>query len=111
MTVADQDARTDVSATLERAGLPRDAVAAWLDSDDTLAADYRRDTEKFSRRWQIGAELLARLTPKPARSDAQAAAATTIAQRDRAVRTAFLHLHTEALYRRLTEDFSKFKRV
>jgi enoyl-CoA hydratase/carnithine racemase len=111
MTVADQDARTEVSATLDRTGLPRDAVAAWLDSDDTLAADYRRDTEKFSRRWQIGAELLARLTSKPARSDAQAAAATTIAQRDRAARTAFLHLHTEALYGRLTENFSKFKRV
>ena len=86
MALADQDARTEVSATLERAGLPGDAVAAWFDCDDALTADYRRDTDKFSRRWRFGAELLARLAPKPTRADAQAAAATTIAQRDRAER-------------------------
>jgi thioesterase DpgC len=111
MALADQDAQSEVSATLERAGLPSDAVVAWLDCDDALTADYRRDTDKFSRRWRIGAELVARLTPKPTRSDAQAAAATAIAQRDRAVRAAFLDRHTEVLYRQLTENFSKFKRV
>ena len=45
-------------------------VAAWLASDDAVTGDYRRDAENFSRQWRIGAELLAKLPPKPARSQA-----------------------------------------
>ena len=47
--------------TFNRAGLPRDTVAAWLGSGGALHGDYGRDSENFSRQWRIGAELIAKL--------------------------------------------------
>jgi len=113
MTLLEQYPRNDAAAVLVRAGLSRAAVTAWLDHEDVLAGDgdYRRDTEQTSRRWRIGADLLAVLPPKQARSDAQTAAAATILERERILRRMFLDRHVETLYRRLTGDFSKFKRV
>src|SRR5262249_44588507 len=102
MALAEQHGRTDLSAALERAGLPRDSVAAWLDSDDGLSGDFSADAEKFSCRWRLGADLLARLPARPARSQAQAAALAAIVDRDRAARAKFLDAHVETLYRRLT---------
>ena len=101
----------DNADVLDRAGLPRAGVAAWYAGGDTVSGDYRRDTEIFSRQWRIGAELLGYLPAKPGRSGAQAAAAVTIRQRDRAAREKFLGVHAETLYRVLTGDFAKFKRV
>ena len=95
----------------DRAGLPRDGIAAWHANDDAVTGDYRRDAENFSRQWRIGAELFAKLPAKPARSAAQAAAAAAILQRDRAAREKFLRAHAETIYRRLTDDFTKFMRV
>jgi thioesterase DpgC len=95
----------------DRAGLPRDGIAAWHAGDDAVTGDYRRDAEDFSRQWRIGAELLAKLPEKPARSAAQAAAATAILQRDRNAREKFLRAHAETIYRHLTRDFTKFVRV
>jgi thioesterase DpgC len=95
----------------DRAGLPHDGIAAWQVGDDTVTGDYRRDAENFSRQWRIGAELLAKLPGKPARSAAQASAAAAILQRDRSARENFLRSHAETVYRRLTHDFSKFVRV
>jgi len=97
--------------TFNRAGLPRDTVAAWLGSGGALHGDYGRDSENFSRQWRIGAELIARLPRKPDRSEAEAAAAMAILQRDRAARETFLGAHAETIYRRLTGDFAQFKRV
>src|SRR5262249_30848401 len=111
MALADQHPQNEASAVFDRAGLPREAVTVWLGCDDALHADYRRSVEKFSRRWRIGAELLISLPPKPARSDAQSAGATAILERDRLARAAFLGIHIEPLYSRLTGDFTKFKRV
>ena len=111
MALVDQHLRSEAVVGFDRAGLPRELVAAWLDSDDMLTADFRRDCEKFSRRWGMGAELLARLPAKPVRSDAQAAAVLAIMERDRVARAKFLDVHVETLYRRLTADFAKFKRV
>ena len=111
MALVDRHSASDAIVGFDRAGLPRELVAAWLDSDDVLTADFHRDCEKFSRCWGMGADLLARLPAKLARSDAQAAAAATIMERDRAARAKFLDLHVETLYRRLTADFAKFKRV
>ncbi len=105
------DQHSNSAAAFERAGLPRELVAAWLNSDDVLSGDFRRDCEKFARRWGRGAELLARWPAKPARSDGQALAVTTIMERDGAARAKFLDVHAETLYRRLTADFTKFKRV
>src|SRR6516162_4467531 len=108
MALADQHSRSEAVVGFDRAGLPHERVAAWLDSDDRLIGDFRRDCETFSRRWALGADLLAQL---PARSDAQAAAAVVIMERDRAARAKFLDVHVETLYRRLTADFAKFKRI
>jgi (3,5-dihydroxyphenyl)acetyl-CoA 1,2-dioxygenase len=112
MTITEDNAQSDAqSDALGRAGLPRDGIAAWRADDDGVTGDYRRDAENFTRQWRIGAELIAYLPVKPARSAAEAAAATAILQRDRDAREKFLGVHTETIYRRLTHDFAKFKRV
>jgi thioesterase DpgC len=108
MTVIAEAANTDV---LERAGLPDQTIAAWRACESIISGDYRRDSEDFSRQWRAGAEMLARLPPKPARSPAAAAAADEITRRDRAARENFLSAHTETIYRRLTDNFAKFRRV
>jgi thioesterase DpgC len=101
----------DPPDVFDRAGLPRDGIAAWHAGDEAVSGDYRRDAENFSRQWRIGAELLAKLPAKPARSAAQAAAATAILQRDRDARQKFLLAHAETIYRHLTHDLTKFVRV
>ncbi len=108
MAVVEDTSGVDVFG---RAGLPREDVAAWLDSGDAVTGDFRRDVENLSRRWRIGAELLVRLPRKPARSQAETVAAVAILERDRAAREKFLAVHVETIYRRLTDDFTKFKRV
>jgi (3,5-dihydroxyphenyl)acetyl-CoA 1,2-dioxygenase len=107
MTVADPSSK-DV---FDRAGLPRETVLAWQDCAGTPTGDFRRDAENFSRQWRIGAELVGRLPAKPARSDAQAAAAAAIMRRDRTARDQFLGAHVEAVYGRLTDNLAKFVRV
>jgi (3,5-dihydroxyphenyl)acetyl-CoA 1,2-dioxygenase len=111
MALLEQSSQDAVSTVLIRAGLPRDAVAAWLEDDHPLTGDYRRDSEQASRRWRTGADLLALLPPKQARSKEQAAATAVILELGRASRRGFLDRHGETLYRRLTDNFSKFKRV
>jgi (3,5-dihydroxyphenyl)acetyl-CoA 1,2-dioxygenase len=111
MALVDRNTRSEAFVVFDRAGLPRELVAPWLDWDETLSRDFSADAEKFSQRWNKGAALLAGLPGKPARSQAQAAAAAAIMERDRTARAEFLDLHVEAIYRRLTADFAKFKRV
>src|SRR5271154_424308 len=108
MTVAKEKYPAD---PLSRIGLPRDAVLAWLNCDGVIDGDYRRAAENFSRQWRLGAELIALLPAKPSRSEAQHVAAVSIFERDRAAREKFLDAYTETIYRRLTDDFAKFKRV
>ena len=111
MTLADQQSPGEAFSLFDRAGLSRETVKAWLGSDDAVSSDYRQAAEKFSRCWRIGADLLASLPRKPARSEAESAAAVTILERDRATRAGFLGVHLDAIYSRLTGDFTKFKRV
>jgi thioesterase DpgC len=111
MALVDRNPHSEAFVVFDRGGLPRELVAQWLDCDDTLTRDFRADADKFSQRWKVGDELLARLPGKPKRSQAQAAAAVAIMERDRAARAAFLDAHTAAVYRHLTADFAKFKRV
>jgi len=101
----------DRSDIFDRAGLPRDGVAAWYANGDAVSGGYQRDAEDFSRQWRIGAELLAKLPPKPARSATETSAAAAIQHRDRTARGKFLDVHAETVYRRLTHDFTKFVRV
>jgi thioesterase DpgC len=108
MALVEDFSQTDV---LTGVGLPRDGVAAWLANNDTLGGDYGRDSEDFSRQWRVGAELLAKLPAKSARSQSQAVAAAAILQRDRAAREKFLRLYAAKIYRHLTADLTKFVRV
>ena len=111
MTLADQQSPGEAFSLFDRAGLSRETVKAWLGSDDAVSSDYCQASEKFSRRWRTGADLLASLPRKPARSEAESAAAVAILERDRATRAGFLGVHLDAIYSRLTGDFTKFKRV
>jgi (3,5-dihydroxyphenyl)acetyl-CoA 1,2-dioxygenase len=108
MAAVVEKASTDA---LSRIGLPREEIAAWLGCGGAASGDYKRDVEDFSRQWRLGAALLARLPAKASRSAAETQAAAAIVERDRAARLDFLAVHAEALYRRLTGDFAKFKRV
>jgi thioesterase DpgC len=108
MAVVEDTSRIDV---YERAGLPREGVAAWLGTDDIVTGDFRRDADNFWRQWRIGAELLARLPQKSGRSPAGVSAAAAILDRDREARARFLATHVETVYRRLTDNLTKFKRV
>ena len=87
MALLEQSSRDAVSTVLIRAGLPRDAVAAWLEDDHPLTGDYRRDSEQASQRWRTGADLLALLPPKQARSKEQATAEAVILELERASRS------------------------
>jgi thioesterase DpgC len=111
MALVDRNPDSEAFVVFDRAGLPRELVARWRDCDDTLSHDFQTDADKFSQRWKMGDELLAGLPGKPARSQAHMAAAAAIVERDRAARAAFLDAHIETVYRRLTADFTKFKRV
>ena len=108
MAVVEDTSRIDI---FERTGLPREGIAAWLGTDDTVTGDFRRDADNFWRQWRIGAELLARLPQKSARSQAETSAAAAILERDREARARFLASHVETVYRRLTDNLTKFKRV
>jgi len=108
---ADRQSPASPSDVLTRAGLPHEAVAAWLAGGGAVSGDYRRDAESFSRQWRVGADLIAKLPPKPQRSQAVAEAASLILERDRKARERFLTAHAETVYRRLTDDLTKFKRV
>jgi thioesterase DpgC len=108
MTILDDTPRTDIFG---RAGLPREAVADWSSGEVAVTGDYRRDAEDFSRQWRIGTEILLQLPPKNSRSEAQTAAAAEIIRRDRAAREKFLGAYAETIYRRLTDNFTKFIRV
>jgi thioesterase DpgC len=111
MALLDQNERSQAFSVFDRAGLPRELVVPWLDCDETLTGDFRRDADVFSGRWKLGGELLALLPAKSARSESENSAAVSIMERDRVARASFVATHVEALYRQLTADFTKFKRV
>ena len=106
MTLADQHSPGQAVSLFDRAGLSRETVKAWLGSDDAPPSDYRQAVEKFSRRWRIGAELLASLPRKPARSEAQSAAAIAILERDRAARPMTKYAPPAAGLRKVTTSLS-----
>ncbi len=103
--------RAELSALLARAGLPAEGIQPWLDGHPRLAGEFARDAASCSRFWQMSAALLALLPPKPARHDAERAAATSILRLDREAREAFLAAHAETVYRKLTNDLRNFVRV
>lgn len=101
----------EAAAVLARAGLPGETASAWLTSRPVVTGDYRRDAPAFSRIWRLGADLLAALPNKPARSAAQASAAALVHGADRSARDGFLRAHVDSVYRALTKDYACFVRV
>jgi thioesterase DpgC len=99
------------SESLQRAGLGKDAVAAWHAAAPRDTGDYAGDCARYSRFWEASSALLARLPAKPARDPKQAAAAERIKQVAREARTRFLRAHVEAVYERLTQNRVRFIRV
>ena len=61
------------AAELQSAGLDQRAVAEWIAAAPKRTGDYFVDRPRYSRYWQLGADLLGRLPKKPARSAAEAA--------------------------------------
>jgi thioesterase DpgC len=101
----------DALSLLERAGLAHEPAADWLARQPRLSGDYHRDAAASSHFWMTGANLLAKLRPKPQRSGAEASAGELIAKTCRLARDRFLELHVETLYRTLTSDYRSFVRV
>ena len=56
------------AAELQSAGLDQHAVAEWIAAAPKRTGDYYVDRPRYSRYWQLGADLLGRLPNKPARS-------------------------------------------
>ena len=101
----------DAADLLAGAGLGADDSRAWLDAAPRVGSDDHADGDSFSRFWRMGADLLARLPPKPARSPAAAAAADLVLGTGRESRKRFLAAHAASLYRALTRDHASFIRV
>jgi (3,5-dihydroxyphenyl)acetyl-CoA 1,2-dioxygenase len=84
---------------------------AWLAGAPHAAGDLAADTPHFRRFWQGGADLLARLPPKPKRDAAEAHAASVVLEGSRAARQRFLARHAAAIYGALTRGRARFVRV
>jgi len=108
MTVVDNNSGTQL---LDRVGLPRDLVGEWLRCGGAPQDSRHRDAESCVRQCELGAGLIAKLPAKPARSPAEAEAAAAILSRDRAARENYLATHGGTIYRLLTDDYTKFKRL
>ncbi len=76
-----------------------------------MSGDFALDCARFSKFWEAGAALLARLPTKPMRDAGEAQAAEHIKREAREARTAFLAAHVESVYDRLTQGRSRFVRV
>jgi (3,5-dihydroxyphenyl)acetyl-CoA 1,2-dioxygenase len=95
-------------AALHPLGAP---IEAWTATDPIVQKDYGADSTAFSRFWQSGLELLAKLGPKPKRNAAEEQLAAHILAVSRSSRHRFLHAHARALYEDLTAGRSRHIRV
>jgi (3,5-dihydroxyphenyl)acetyl-CoA 1,2-dioxygenase len=96
---------------LRQAGLPGEAAQSWLTGPPPLTGDFAADAAAGAKFWRGAADLLALLPAKPARSAAERAAGDLVADGARAARDSFLDRHVTTLYRRLTDDLTRFVRV
>ena len=80
-------------------------------SRPVMSDDFDRDAETFSQFWLRGLDLVGSLPEKPSRSSDQQNAAEAILTEGRSARVAFLHRHAGDLYRRITQDHSRFMRA
>src|SRR6476646_10159802 len=85
--------------------------AAGLKAPPCFTGNFKRDAAAGTKFWRAGADLLAKLPGKPARTPAQKLAAERILSDCRQTREAFLKRHAEAVYRKLTRNLGAFRRV
>ena len=99
------------AAELHSAGLDQRAVAEWVAAAPRRTGDYYVVRPRYSRYWQLGADLLGRLPNKPARGPGEARAAQSILAAAREQREHFLAAHAETLYDELTHQRTRFIRL
>ncbi|MEX0759937.1 MAG: enoyl-CoA hydratase/isomerase family protein, partial [Tistlia sp.] len=86
-------------------------TAGWLAGSPTLGGDYERDRAAFSDFWLAGLARLDALPARARRSPAEQELAENLLAVSRADRARFLAAHAASLYRALTEDLARFRRV
>jgi thioesterase DpgC len=96
---------------LRSAGFDESTIAEWSAEVPTAPADYSGDLHVYAKFWKRCEQLIARLPGKPARSEAEAAAARSILEAARAERERFLGAHAPTVYDELTQRRSRFMRV
>ena len=99
------------SEILTGAGLPEEEVAIWRRGERVEFGSFPASVRAVSEYLSRGEALVARLPGRPARSEAEAAAAAAIADDLNAARVAFLRGHAEELYSALTGDLTRAVRV
>ncbi len=97
----------EADALLEAAGLPSADVEAWRGSAPAETADFDAASAETSAHLVRGEELLARLPPRPNRSEAEAEAAAVLRSALDAERSRFLRGHVETVYAALTDDLRR----
>jgi thioesterase DpgC len=102
--------RRDAAECLRRGGLPAKA-AAWVKAKPRVTGNFKRDATAGTKFWRGGADLLARLPKKTARTADQQYAAELILSDCRRSREDFLSRHAETVYRKLTKNLGVFTRV
>ena len=102
---------TQAPAGMKSAGLDERAIMDWLAAAPKRSGDFSVDRPRFSRFWQISADLMARLPAKPQRNAAQSGAAASILAAAREQREHFLAAHAQTLYDALTRERTHFIRL
>ncbi|MFY0611463.1 MAG: enoyl-CoA hydratase/isomerase family protein [Hyphomicrobiaceae bacterium] len=86
-------------------------VGTGSNSKPPMTGDFSVDATACSKLWSECAAQLADLPAKAERSETQQSVAEEILASGRRARTAFLGRHVEALYGKLTKDFTEKRRV
>jgi (3,5-dihydroxyphenyl)acetyl-CoA 1,2-dioxygenase len=76
-----------------------------------FTGNYKRDVAAATKYWRAGATFLSKLPKKSQRTTEQMLAVQNILDRGREAREQFLTHHAEAIYCKLTKNYSEFKRV
>ena len=109
--IASTAASAALAPDLQGAGFGEEEWKQCLAAEPEHPAAFTADCKRFSEFWTRAAALVAKLPPKPQRSEAEAAAATLLQERARAARVRFLRRHVDAVYDTLTARRSRFLRV
>ena len=104
-------ATASASMLMRAAGLPEQAVVEWSRAFPAETGPYESDVQRFASFWGQASALLRTLPRKPARNEAEQAAAEALLSVARASREAFLAAHVDHVYGILTEKRSIFRRL